>query len=180
MSRIGKLPVPVPAGVTVEVKGRTVHAKGPKGSLERELPPHVDAEVAGGAVVIRRNGEDRAARSMHGLARSLIRNLVTGVGVGYTRALDIIGVGYRVENKRDYLVFTLGYSHPIYFEVPQGLTSKIENNQTRVVLSGADRQVLGEAAAKIRSFRPPEPYKGKGIKYETEAVRRKEGKSGAR
>ena len=179
MSRIGKLPVPVPAGVTVTIGDSHVFAKGPKGELAREIPPNVTVSLEDGAVVVKAAGDDRISRSMHGLARTLVRNLVVGVHTGYAKTLDIIGVGYRVEAKKDYLVFTLGYSHPIYFEVPEGVEAKIEN-ATKLTVSGADRQRVGEAAAKIRSFRRPEPYKGKGIKYSDETIRRKEGKSGGR
>ena len=179
MSRIGKLPVPVPAGVTVTVADGQITAKGPKGELTGALPPKVEVALEEGSVVVRRQGEDRIARSMHGLARSLVQNMVVGVHTGHAKTLDIIGVGYRVEAKKDYLVFSLGYSHPIYFEVPEGVEAKIES-PTKLTVSGTDRQRVGEAAAKIRSFRPPEPYKGKGIKYSDEVIRRKEGKSGGR
>lgn len=179
MSRIGKLPVPVPSGVTVELSEGRVSAKGPKGALSRDLPPRVEVVREGDQLLVRRLGEDRTARAMHGLARSLVRNLVEGVHAGYAKTLEIIGVGYRVEQKKEYLVFSLGYSHPIYYEVPSGVDAKVES-PTKLTLSSADRQLLGAAAAKVRSFRPPEPYKGKGIKYADEVVRRKEGKSGAR
>lgn len=186
MSRIGKLPIPVPQGVTVSVEGRSVKTSGPKGSLEGQLPPRVIVEREGDELIVKRDGEDRTARSMHGLARSLMRNMVEGVAVGYTKTLQIVGVGYKVEERKlskgSYLVFTLGYSHPIYYEVPEGLTAQLikKGNDFSVSLSGADRQLVGSAAAKVRSFRPPEPYKGKGIRYSDEIVRRKEGKSGAR
>ena len=179
MSRIGKLPVPVPAGVTVELSEGRISAKGPKGGLETVLPPKVSVQLDGSQLVVSRDGDDRTARAMHGLARSLVLNLVEGVAKGFSKTLEIIGVGYRVEQKNDYLVFSLGYSHPIYYEVPQGVTAKIES-PTKVSLSGADKQLVGASAAKVRSFRPPEPYKGKGIKYLDEVIRRKEGKSGAR
>ena len=179
MSRIGKLPVPVPAGVTVELSEGRISAKGPKGSLDCALPPRIEVKLDDGELQVARLGDDRTARAMHGLARSLISNLVDGVSKGFSKTLDIIGVGYRVEQKSDYLVFSLGYSHPIYYEVPKGVEAKIEG-PTKLTLSGADKQVVGAAAAKVRSFRPPEPYKGKGIKYADETIRRKEGKSGAR
>lgn len=179
MSRIGKLPVPVPAGVTVELTEGRISAKGPKGTLHCALPPRVEVKLDDGELKVGRLSDDRTARAMHGLARSLISNLVDGVSKGFSKTLDIIGVGYRVEQKSEYLVFSLGYSHPIYYEVPAGIDAKIEG-PTKLTLSGADKQVVGAAAAKVRSFRPPEPYKGKGIKYADEVIRRKEGKSGAR
>ncbi|MCB9547409.1 MAG: 50S ribosomal protein L6 [Myxococcales bacterium] len=179
MSRIGRLPVPLPTGVTVELSGQRISAKGPKGQLSGEIPAQVQMRVDGAQVLVERSGDDRITRSMHGLARTLVRNLVEGVTTGFSRTLEINGVGYRVEQKKNYLVFTLGYSHPIFYEVPMGVEARIEN-PTRLTLTGMDRQALGAAAAKIRSFRAPEPYKGKGIKYSDEVIRRKEGKSGAR
>lgn len=179
MSRIGKLPVVIPDGVTVETSGGNISVKGPKGTLSRPIPPKVDVSIDDGNVVVKRASEERAAKAMHGLARSLINNMVEGVSKGYTKSLDIVGVGYKVEQKKEYLVFSLGYSHPIYYEVPEGLDAKIES-ATRVSVSGIDRQMVGQAAAVIRGFRPPEPYKGKGVKYSDEVIRRKEGKSGGR
>jgi len=179
MSRIGKMPVKVPAGVTVDLSDGRISAKGPKGTLARDLPPRVEVVSADGEIIVRRLGEDRTSRAMHGLARTLVRNLVMGVSTGYAKTLEIIGVGYKVEQRKRFLVFSLGFSHPIYYEVPAGVDAKIES-ATRLTVSGVDRQAVGAAAAKIRSFRPPEPYKGKGIKYVDETIRRKEGKSGAR
>ncbi|MEZ4471786.1 MAG: 50S ribosomal protein L6 [bacterium] len=179
MSRIGRLPVPLPTGVTVELSGQRISAKGPKGRLSGEIPSQVQMRLDGARVLVERTSDDRITRSMHGLARTLVRNLVEGVTTGFSRTLEINGVGYRVEQKKSYLVFTLGYSHPIFYEVPEGVEARIEN-PTRLTLSGMDRQAIGAAAAKIRSFRAPEPYKGKGIKYSDEVIRRKEGKSGAR
>lgn len=179
MSRIGKLPVSVPAGVKVELSGDRISVQGPKGTLARKLPPHVEAAQEDGKVVVRRQNDGRAARAMHGLTRTLIQNMVTGVSAGFSKTLEIIGVGYRVESKKTYLVFTLGYSHPIYYEVPEGIEAKIES-PTRLTVSGIDREVVGKAAAEIRGFRPPEPYKGKGVKYAGETIQRKEGKSGGR
>ncbi|MFN3202300.1 MAG: 50S ribosomal protein L6 [Bradymonadia bacterium] len=179
MSRIGKLPVVIPGGVTVETSGGNITVKGPKGTLSRPIPPKVDVSIDDGNVVVKRASEERTAKAMHGLARSLINNMVEGVSKGYTKSLDIVGVGYKVEQKKEYLVFSLGYSHPIYYEVPEGLDAKIES-ATRVSVNGIDRQKVGQAAAVIRGFRPPEPYKGKGVKYSDEVIRRKEGKSGGR
>lgn len=179
MSRIGKQPVPVPSGVTVEFSDSQISVKGPKGTLARDLPPHVGVRQEDGHVVVSRDDDGRTARAMHGLTRSLIQNMITGVSAGFSKTLDIVGVGYRVESKKEYLIFTLGYSHPIYYEIPEGIEAKIES-PTRLTISGTDRERVGKTAAEIRSFRPPEPYKGKGVKYADETIRRKEGKSGAR
>ncbi len=179
MSRIGKLPVDIPTGVEVTIADGTIRTKGPKGELSQSLPPFVVVSQEGNQVLVQRDSTDRRAGAMHGLTRSLISNMVQGVSAGFARTLDIVGVGYRVEHKGDYLVFALGYSHPIHYEVPAGIDAKVES-ATRVSVSGPDKQVVGATAAKIRSFRPPEPYKGKGIKYSDETIRRKEGKSGGR
>jgi large subunit ribosomal protein L6 len=179
MSRIGKLPVPVPNGVTVTTDGRNFSAKGPKGELSKVLPEHVSVRLEDSSIVVERESDERIPRAMHGLARSLVRNVVEGVSQGFSKTLEINGVGYRVQQKKEYLVFNLGYSHPIYYEVPAGLDAKIES-PTKLHVGGVDKQLVGQAAAEIRSFRPPEPYKGKGIKYGDEVIRRKEGKSGAR
>jgi large subunit ribosomal protein L6 len=179
MSRIGKLPVPIPSGVTVDLDGRTFSAKGPKGSLSQMMPKLVKIDIDDAIITVTRDSDERESRAMHGLARTLVKNVIEGVNTGFSKTLDIIGVGYRVESKKDYLVFTLGHSHAIYFEVPEGLEAKIES-PTKLTISGMDKQSVGQAAAVIRSFRPPEPYKGKGIKYSDEVIRRKEGKSGAR
>lgn len=179
MSRIGKLPVSVPNGVSVQIEDGTIKVSGPKGELTQAIPPRVEIVREGETLYVRPISDDRIARSMHGLTRSLLANLVTGVHTGFSKSLEIIGVGYRVESKKDYLVFTLGYSHPIYYELPGGVVAKIES-PTKIAVSGPDRQKVGAAAAKIRSFRPPEPYKGKGVKYADEVIRRKEGKSGGR
>jgi len=156
-----------------------ITAKGPKGELAKGLPPLVSVVTEDGSLHVKRADDGREARSMHGLARSLIRNVVQGVSEGYQKTLDIIGVGYRVQAKGQYLIFNLGYSHPIYYEVPKGLEAKIDS-PTKLNLIGTDKELVGQAAAEIRGFRPPEPYKGKGIKYSDEVIRRKEGKSGAR
>lgn len=179
MSRIGKQPVPVPAGVKIALGGGSISVQGPKGTLERALPPQVEVAQQGSEVVVTRSNDGRTARAMHGLTRSLIQNMVTGVTAGFSKTLDIVGVGYRVESKKEYLIFTLGYSHPIYYEIPEGIEAKIES-PTKLTVSGIDREKVGKAAAEIRGFRPPEPYKGKGVKYADETIRRKEGKSGGR
>ena len=179
MSRIGKLPIVVPKGVTVELSDGAVSAKGPKGSLSCELPPLVNVTQEEGSILVKRSSDEQSARAMHGLARTLVSNLINGVSTGFSRAIEINGVGYTVENKGNYVVFNLGYSHPIYYEVPEGVDIKIDG-KTKLTVSGADKQAVGSSAAKIRSFRPPEPYKGKGVKYADEVIRRKDGKSGGR
>jgi large subunit ribosomal protein L6 len=179
MSRIGKLPIVVPKGVTVELSEDAISAKGPKGTLSVALPPLVNINQEDGTLTVSRANDDQSSRAMHGLARTLINNLVTGVNTGFSRAIEINGVGYTVETKGNYVVFNLGYSHPIYYEVPEGVSVTLDG-KTKLTVSGADKQAVGSSAAKIRSFRPPEPYKGKGVKYVDEIIRRKDGKSGGR
>lgn len=152
MSRIGRLPISLPTGVSVEVAGQQVSVKGPRGRLSQEIPASVSVSLSGNTLVVARNGEDRQSRSMHGLARSLLQNLVAGVTQGHSRTLEINGVGYRVELRKRYLVFSLGYSHPIFFEIPEGVDARVEN-PTRLTVAGLDRQLVGATAAKIRSFR---------------------------
>ena len=179
MSRIGKLPIVVPKGVTVELSEDAISAKGPKGNLSVAIPPLVNINQEDGTLTVSRANDDQSSRAMHGLARTLINNLVTGVSTGFSRAIEINGVGYTVETKGNYVIFNLGYSHPIYYEVPEGVSIALDG-KTKLTVSGADKQAVGSSAAKIRSFRPPEPYKGKGVKYVDEIIRRKDGKSGGR
>jgi large subunit ribosomal protein L6 len=176
VSRIGKLPVAIPAGVKVAVEGNAVRLEGPKGKLHASVPSGVDVKVEGNLLRIERQTEDRKIRALHGLTRKLIANMTQGVSQGFTRVLDINGVGYRAEVKGQEIHMTLGYSHPVVFPLPAGVTAAVER-QVIITLSSADRQVLGETAAKIRSLRPPEPYKGKGIKYREEVIKRKAGKA---
>jgi large subunit ribosomal protein L6 len=176
MSRIGKLPIAVPAGVTVTQQGTTVQVKGPKGAAQHSLPPNIGLAVDGGNVTVTRGGEDRRTRALHGLTRKLIANCVTGVSTGFTRTLEIVGVGYRAEVKGRAIQFSLGYSHPIVYQLPPGIEAKVDK-QTVVMLEGSDRQLIGEVSAQIRALRPPEPYKGKGVKYAGETIRRKAGKA---
>jgi len=176
MSRIGKLPIAVPAGVTVTQQGATVQVKGPKGAAQHSLPPNIGLAVDGGTVTVTRGGEDRRTRALHGLTRKLIANCVTGVSTGFTRTLEIVGVGYRAEVKGRAIQFSLGYSHPIVYQLPPGIEAKVDK-QTVVMLEGSDRQLIGEVSAQIRALRPPEPYKGKGVKYAGETIRRKAGKA---
>lgn len=177
MSRIGKQPVSIPEKVEVKIANGLVDVKGPKGSLKLTLPKQVNVEVADKAVNVSRKGEDRISRSMHGLSRNLIANMIKGVSTGFTKELDINGVGYRAEVKGKELHMALGYSHPVIYALPEGITAEVDAKRTKITLSGIDKQLLGNTAAKVRSFRPPEPYRGKGIKYATETIRRKEGKS---
>ena len=176
MSRIGKLPVTIPAGVKVAVNANAVSLEGPKGKLQAAVPAGVAIKVEGNVLRVERQAEDRKVRSLHGLTRKLIANMTQGVSRGFTRILDINGVGYRAEAKGQELHIALGFSHPVVFKLPQGVSAAVER-QVIITLSGADRQVLGETAAKIRSLRPPEPYKGKGIKYREEVIKRKAGKA---
>ncbi len=178
MSRIGRLPVVIPTGVNVIISGSEVSVKGPKGSLMRRLRPEVAVEQADGKLVVKRNGESRLHKSLHGLSRALLANMVTGVTKEFSKVLVIIGVGYRAEVSGKLVSFSLGYSHPILIRPPEGVKIAVEN-QTRVTVSGVDRELVGEVAAKIRALRPPEPYKGKGIQYEGEKIRRKAGKTAA-
>jgi large subunit ribosomal protein L6 len=176
VSRIGKLPVTIPTGVKVAIDSNALRLEGPKGKLQTEIPEGVDVKVDGNVLRVERQAEDRKGRALHGLTRKLIANMTQGVSQGFTRVLDINGVGYRAEVKGHEIHMTLGYSHPVVFPLPVGITAAVER-QVIITLSGADRQVLGETAAKIRSLRPPEPYKGKGIKYREEVIKRKAGKA---
>ncbi|MCI0596937.1 MAG: 50S ribosomal protein L6 [candidate division Zixibacteria bacterium] len=178
MSRIGKLPVSLPAGVSVNFSGPVVTVKGPKGTLTRTFRPEVTVSQADGQLVVKRNGESRLHKSLHGLSRALLANMVTGVTREFSKVLIIVGVGYRAELSGKLVSFSLGYSHPILIRPPEGVKITVEN-PTRVVVSGVDRELVGEVAAKIRGLRAPEPYKGKGIQYEGEKLRRKAGKTAA-
>ena len=176
MSRIGKLPVTIPAGVKIAVDPSAVRLEGPKGKLQAAIPAGVQVTVEGNVAHVTRDNEQRKLRALHGLTRKLIANMAQGVSLGFTRVLDINGVGYRAEVRGQEIHMTLGYSHPVVFPLPQGVTAAVER-QIIITLSGADRQLLGETAAKIRGLRPPEPYKGKGIKYREEFIKRKAGKA---
>ena len=178
MSRIGKKPIAIPKGVEVRLKGDQLIIKGPKGELNLSVHPDVKLDMGGDSISVSVVDETRESRSIHGLFRVLIDNMVTGVTKGFEKNLEIVGVGYRAELKGRTAVFNLGYSHPINFELPEGIDAKIE--KTKITLSGIDRELLGMTAAKIRSFRKPEPYKGKGIKYAGEMIRRKACKAGAK
>jgi large subunit ribosomal protein L6 len=177
MSRIGRLPIPVPAGVEVKIDGNDVNVKGPKGTLSLVVSAPITVALEDGNVVVTRPDDERNSRSLHGLTRTLIANQIHGVTEGYTKGLEIVGTGYRVTAKGSDLEFALGYSHPILVTPPSGITFTVEGN-TKVTVSGIDKQAVGEVAANIRKLRKPEPYKGKGVRYAGEVVRRKAGKSG--
>ncbi len=180
MSRIGKLPIQVPAGVTVTIKDSVVTVKGPKGTLAQEVNPDITVKFEDGVIEVTRPTDERNHRALHGLYRSLINNMVIGVSEGYTKEMELIGVGYRVSNQGQLLDFSLGYTHNIYMMLPPEIKveTKMERNKAPlIILESADKQLIGQVCAKIRSFRKPEPYKGKGIKFVGEVIRRKSGKS---
>ena len=179
MSRIGKLPITVPAGVTVKVEGNVVSAKGPKGELRRTLHPEMKLKFDDGSFTVERPSDEKRHKALHGLTRTLVQNMVEGVSKGFTRTLEIQGVGYKAEAKPYGVNLIVGYSHPEKYEAPKGIKISVENN-TVVKVEGADKEVVGQVAAELRSVRPPEPYKGKGIRYQGEQVRRKAGKTGAK
>lgn len=176
MSRIGRLPIQIPAGVEITVEGDRVAVKGPKGQLQQRISPEMMIERENGTLVVKRPTDERNHRALHGLTRTLINNMIVGVTTGFTRVLLIEGVGFRAEKKGNALVLALGYSHPIYFFPPDGIDIHVPS-PTRIEVSGIDKVMVGQVAAKIRSFRKPEPYKGKGIRYEGEEIRRKAGKT---
>lgn len=177
MSRIGKIPVPVPAGVDVTISGPIVTVKGPKGTLEHTIPAPIKVEQEDATLVVTRPDDERASRSLHGLTRTLLANIVTGVTEGYEKKLEIVGTGYRVTAKGSDLEFALGFSHPVVVSAPAGITFAVES-PTKFSVAGIDKQQVGEVAANIRKIRKPEPYKGKGVRYAGEVVRRKVGKAG--
>jgi large subunit ribosomal protein L6 len=177
MSRIGRMPVAVPDGVDVTINGREVTVRGPKGSLQLEVAPPIEVRQAGGAITVTRPSDEGEIRALHGLSRSLIANMVTGVTEGYRKTLEIVGVGYRVQAKGKDLEFALGYSHPLPVSAPEGISFRVET-PTRFVVEGIDKQQVGEVAANIRKLRKPDPYKGKGVRYQGEQIRRKVGKAG--
>ena len=177
MSRIGKMPIAIPAGVTVEIaENNKVTVKGPKGTLERVLPSEMDIKMEGSEIVVSRPNDLKKMKSLHGLTRTLINNMVIGVTEGYEKKLEVNGVGYRAQKQGKKLVLSLGYSHPVEMEDPEGLESKVDGN--KIIVSGIDKEKVGQYAAEIRAKRAPEPYKGKGIKYADEVIRRKVGKTG--
>jgi large subunit ribosomal protein L6 len=178
MSRIGKQPITLPSGVKAEIKNGSIMVTGPKGKLSQTIHPDMYVEQENGVLLVKRPTESRQHRSLHGLTRALINNMVVGVSEGFTKTLQIEGVGYRAELQGKDLVLNVGYSHPVRFSPPQNVTFAVENRSKTIIVSGIDKQVVGEIAANIRKQRPPEPYKGKGIRYDGEYVRRKAGKAG--
>jgi len=178
MSRIGKKPIPVPKGVTVQVAADAVQVKGPKGELRQPLPPGVTFALADGQLTASLVREDKALGKFHGLARTLVANAIAGVTDGFKKELDIVGVGYRAEQKGKQVVFALGYSHPVVFDVPEGVDVLV-SSQTHITVTGADRQKVGQVAANIRRLRKPDPYKQKGVRYTGEVLKKKVGKTGA-
>jgi len=177
MSRIGRLPIPVPSGVDVSIDGRQVTVKGPKGELSRELHPDISVRQEDGTLLVERPSEQKFHKQLHGLTRTLVANMVEGVTNGYRKGLEITGVGYRAQKIGDRLQLSLGYSHPVEIAPPKGISFELEN-PTRLAVVGIDKQLVGEIAAKVRATRKPEPYKGKGVRYAGEQVRRKAGKAG--
>jgi large subunit ribosomal protein L6 len=177
MSRIGKLPVPIPSGVDVTLDGPTVTVKGPKGTLSHTVAEPITVEREDGALLVRRPNDERRSRALHGLSRTLVNNMIVGVTQGYEKRLEIHGVGYRVAQRGTDLEFSLGYSHPVTVTAPEGITFVVET-PTRFSVQGIDKQQVGEVAANIRKLRKPDPYKGKGVRYAGETIRRKVGKTG--
>jgi len=178
MSRIGKTPISVPQGVEVKQAGSALEVKGPKGILSQHLPTGISLEIAAGMIHVKRKGDAKRVRSLHGLMRTLIANMVTGVTQGFEKGLEIVGIGYRANVQGKNLQLSLGYSHPVLYAIPEGIELVIEK-QNKITVKGIDKQKVGQVAAEIRSFRKPEPYKGKGIRYIGEQVRRKAGKAKA-
>ena len=179
MSRIGRKPIPLPTGVTVKIEGNIVEVKGPKGKLDTSVPVGIKIEQQDGHLVAVRENDSQAA--VHGLARALVNNAVEGVTKGWTRDLEIVGIGYRAEMKgKGMVVFTLGYSHPIEYPLPSGIEATVDPKQTKLTVTGIDRQKVGQVAAEMRSLRPPDPYKNKGVRYSGERLKKKVGKTGAK
>lgn len=179
MSRVGKTPIPVPTEVNVEISDGMISVKGPRGTLSQPVPDGISVRTADSTLVVERASDERSLRSLHGLIRTLVNNMVVGVTAGFEKRLDIVGTGYRAQAAGNGLTISVGYSHPVVFEPPLGVNLAMES-PTRVVVSGIDKQAVGEIAAQIRRIRPPEPYKGKGIRYQGEVVRRKAGKAGSK
>ena len=179
MSRIGKKPVTLPKGVNLELQGQTVAVKGPRGELRRTLHPEMQLAFENGVLTVARPSEDKRHKALHGLTRTLVQNMVDGVSKGFVKTLEIQGVGYKAEAKPYGVNLVVGFSHPVKYEAPKGIKISVENNTT-VKIEGADKEAVGQVAAELRAVRPPEPYKGKGIRYQGEQVRRKAGKTGAK
>lgn len=178
MSRIGQLPITLPDGVDVKIKGTHVHVKGPKGELKHTFPADMDISIEDGDVVVKRPSDERTHRAFHGMTRALINNMVVGVSTGFSKVLEVNGVGYRANLDGKNLILNVGFSHPVKVEPPEGIEFEVDDRTRQIVVKGYDKQVVGHVAADIRKVRPPEPYKGKGIKYLDERIRRKAGKAG--
>ncbi len=178
MSRIGKKPIEIPKGVNVEVDGAKIKLKSAKGELFYSIPTGIDVAVQEGKIIVNRTGDNKKERALHGLARTLISNMAIGLSQGYQRVLEITGVGYRAQAKGDKLTFSLGYSHPVEFALPEGVGATVDEKQTTITLKGIDKQQLGQIAANIRKLRPPDSYKGKGIRYSGQRMKLKAGKTG--
>ena len=179
MSRTGRKPIPLPKGVEVKVDDKLVRIKGPKGALEVNLMEGISAKVADGEFTLDRANDEKQSRAFQGLARALMANAITGVADGWSKALEIVGNGYRAEKQGNAVVFNLGYSHPIHFEIPKGIDIEVDGKANRITVIGIDRQQVGQVASEFRRLRPPEPYKGKGVRYADERIRTKAGKQGA-
>jgi len=179
LSRIGKKPIEIPKGVNVTINGQNIKIKGPKGELEFDIHPNIKISIEQNQILVLRNNDEKENRALHGLTRALLQNMITGVTVGYSKTLDLVGVGYRVELKGKNLLINIGYSHPILFIPPDGINIQTPI-QTQIVVSGVDKQLVGLVSSKIRAIRKPEPYKGKGIKYSDEIIRRKAGKTASK
>lgn len=178
MSRIGRLPINIPAGVDVQIKGTLIRVKGPKGELEHQFPAGLQITLNDGEITVQRPSDDRKFRALHGMTRALINNMVVGVSQGFEKVLEVNGVGYRAEMDGENLVLYVGYSHPVVVQPPKGIAFEVDARTRQIKVKGHDKQVVGQVAADIREIRPPEPYKGKGIKYLEEKIRRKAGKTG--
>lgn len=178
MSRIGKKPIPLPAGVEARIETGAVVVKGPLGELRQPIHPKMSVRKENNAILVERPSDQKIYRELHGLTRNLIANAVTGVSKGYEQALELSGVGYRASVQGSNLMLTLGFSHPLVYSLPAGIKATVDQKQTAITLKGVDRQLIGQVAATLRRFKPPEPYKGKGIKYSTEKIKMKEGKAG--
>ena len=177
MSRVGKKPIAVPSGVEVKIEGSRVRVKGSKGELEREFDSHMKIEAQDGQIVVTRPDDKRTNRALHGLTRALLNNMVTGVSEGFLKQLNIVGVGYKVDLKGKDLVMQLGFSHPVNYPAPKGIEFEVDSKANTIKIKGIDKQQVGQVSAEIRKFRPPEPYKGKGVMYADERIRRKAGKT---
>ena len=178
MSRIGRMPVDIPSGVTVEIDGSRISVNGPRGKIEQSFPSNMQITMEANQVIVSRPSDERMDRALHGMTRALINNMVVGVSTGFEKVLEINGVGYRAEKDGSDLVLFVGYSHPVRKEPPEGISFEVDNRTRQIKVLGYDKQLVGQVAADIRKIRPPEPYKGKGIKYLTEKIRRKAGKTG--